>query len=133
MEQQKEMTTRQYAQKSIFDLEAIFERSRNNASELERLLNELTFRNTAKARTLTTKIEQALTALSGRSVVSMSGSSPSTRHHDSASIQSSQDVPHNAPADVEQLQPKTIPDAAMRQQFDKDQIDLGPLPFFSIK
>lgn len=43
------MTTRQYAQKSIFVLEAIFERSCNNSSELEELLNELTFRNTAKA------------------------------------------------------------------------------------
>lgn len=43
------MTTRQYAQKSIFVLDAIFERSCNNASELEQLLNELTFRNTAKA------------------------------------------------------------------------------------
>lgn len=43
------MTTRQYAQKSIFDLEVIFELSRNNVNELERLLNELTFRNTARA------------------------------------------------------------------------------------
>lgn len=74
------MTTRQYAQKSIFDLEEIFERSRNNASELERLLNELTFRNTAKARTLRTKIEQARTVLSGHCVISMSDSSPSARH-----------------------------------------------------
>ena len=49
------MTTRQYAQKSIFDLEAIFEQSRNNVSELEQLLSELTFRNTARARTLTSK------------------------------------------------------------------------------
>src|SRR5690606_20711362 len=68
------MTARPYARKSIFDLEAIFERSHSNVGELERLLNELTFRNTAKARILTTKIEQALTALSGRSVVSMPNS-----------------------------------------------------------
>ncbi|WP_313681881.1 AAA domain-containing protein [Pantoea sp.] len=125
------MTTRQYAQKSIFDLEVIFERSRNNASELERLLNELTFRNTAKARTLTTKIEQALTALSGRSVVSMSGSSPSARHPGSASRQSSQVVPRDAPATVVQLRPKAIPDPVMQQQFGSDKIDPGPLPSFS--
>jgi len=125
------MTTRQYAQKSIFDLEAIFERSRNNASELERLLNELTFRNTAKARTLTTKIEQALTALSGRSMVSMSGSSPSARHPDSPSTQSYQVVPRDAPAAVLQLQPKTSPDSAMRQPFGNDKIDLDPLQSFS--
>lgn len=125
------MTTRQYAQKSIFDLEAIFERSRNNASELEGLLNELTFRNTAKARTLTTKIEQALAAISCRSVVSMSGSSPSARHPGSASTQSSQVVPPDAPATIVQLRPKATPDPVILQQFGNDQIDLGPLPSFS--
>ena len=125
------MTTRQYAQKSIFDLEAIFEQSRNNASELEGLLNELTFRNTAKARTLTTKVEQALTALSGRSVVSISGSSPSERHPGSASTQSSQIVPREAPATVVQLRQKATRDPVMLQQFGNDQIDLGPLPSFS--
>ncbi|HAV8850951.1 TPA: DNA helicase, partial [Escherichia coli] len=54
------MMTRQYAQKSIFDLEAIFERSHNNIRELEKLLNELSFRNTSRAQALTTKIKQAL-------------------------------------------------------------------------
>lgn len=125
------MKTRQYAQKSIFDLETIFEQSRNNVSELEQLLSELTFRNTARARTLTSKIEQSLNALSDRSEVAMSASSPSTCNPGSASIQFSQAVPHNAPAAVEQLQPKAIPDTAKRQQFDKGQIDLGPLSFFS--
>ncbi|HBC7422452.1 AAA domain-containing protein [Serratia bockelmannii] len=125
------MTTRQYAQKSIFDLEAIFERSRNNASELEVLLNELTFRNTAKARTLTTKIEQAQTALSGRCVVSMSGSSPSARHPGSASTQSSQVSSRDAPATVVQQRPKANPAPIVQQQFGEDQIDLGPLPSFS--
>jgi len=125
------MTTRQYAQKSIFDLEAIFERSRNNASELEVLLNELTFRNTAKARTLTTKIEQARTALSGRCVVSMSGSSPSARHPGSASTQSSQVSSRDAPATVVQQRPKANPAPIVQQQFGEDQSDLGPLPSFS--
>ncbi|WP_261396232.1 AAA domain-containing protein [Serratia marcescens] len=125
------MTTRQYAQKSIFDLEAIFERSRNNASELEVLLNELTFRNTAKARTLTTKIEQARTALSGHCVVSMSGSSPSARHPGSTSTQSSQVSSRDAPATVVQQRPKANPAPIVQQQFGEDQIDLGPLPSFS--
>ncbi|MDI9108165.1 DNA helicase [Serratia marcescens] len=125
------MTTRQYAQKSIFDLEAIFERSRNNASELEVLLNELTFRNTAKARTLTTKIEQARTALSGRCVVSMSGSSPSARHPGSASTQSSQVSSRDAPATVVQQRPKANPAPIVQQQFGEDESDLGPLPSFS--
>ncbi|WP_273830518.1 DEAD/DEAH box helicase [Serratia bockelmannii] len=125
------MTTRRYAQKSIFDLEAIFERSRNNASELEVLLNELTFRNTAKARMLTTKIEQARTALNGRCVVSMSGSSPSARHPGSASTQSSQVSSRDAPAPVVQQRPKANPAPIVQQQFGEDQIDLGPLPSFS--
>ncbi|WP_161130192.1 AAA domain-containing protein [Dickeya fangzhongdai] len=125
------MTTRQYAQKSIFDLEAIFEQSRNNASELERLLNELTFRNTAKARTLATKIEQALNALSDHSVISMLCSNPSAHHPSSASTQSSQVAPCDAPATAVQLGPKTTPDPVMRQPFGNDQIDLGPLPSFS--
>ncbi|WP_273974804.1 hypothetical protein, partial [Serratia ureilytica] len=109
------MTTRRYAQKSIFDLEAIFERSRNNASELEVLLNELTFRNTAKARMLTTKIEQARTALNGRCVVSMSGSSPSARHPGSASTQSSQVSSRDAPATVVQKRPKANPAPIVQQ------------------
>ncbi|HBR4820185.1 TPA: DNA helicase [Klebsiella pneumoniae] len=125
------MTTRQYAQKSIFDLEEIFERSRNNASELERLLNELTFRNTAKARTLRTKIEQARTVLSGHCVISMSDSSPSARHPGSSSTQSSQVPPRDVPAAVVQQQPKANPAPVMQQQFGEDQIDLGPLPSFS--
>ncbi|QHI84618.1 MULTISPECIES: DEAD/DEAH box helicase [Citrobacter] len=125
------MTTRQYAQKSIFDLEEIFERSRNNASELERLLNELTFRNTAKARTLRTKIEQARTVLSGHCVISMSDSSPSARHPGSSSTQSSQVPPRDVPAAVVQQQPKANPVPVMQQQFGEDQIDLGPLPSFS--
>ena len=122
---------RQYAQKSIFDLEAIFERSRNNASELECLLNELAFRNTSKSRTLTTKIEQTLTALSSRRVASMPGSSPSASHLGSAPTQSPQVVPSDAPATVVQLRTKATPDPLMQQQFGKDQIDLGPLPSFS--
>ncbi|WP_348773184.1 AAA domain-containing protein [Franconibacter sp. IITDAS19] len=125
------MMKRQYAQKSIFDLEAIFERSRNNASELECLLNELAFRNTSKSRTLTTKIEQTLTALSSRRVASMPGSSPSASHLGSAPTQSPQVVPSDAPATVVQLRTKATPDPLMQQQFGKDQIDLGPLPSFS--
>ncbi len=41
---------RVFAKNQFFELEAIFERSHNNASELERLLNELAFRNTALRR-----------------------------------------------------------------------------------
>lgn len=37
------MARRPYVSKSIFDLEVIFERSRNNADELGRLSAELTF------------------------------------------------------------------------------------------
>ncbi|BEO21147.1 hypothetical protein SMQC19_44940 [Serratia marcescens] len=80
---------------------------------------------------LTTKIEQARTALSGRCVVSMSGSSPSARHPGSASTQSSQVSSRDTPATVLQQRPKANPAPIMQQQFGEDQIDLGPLPSFS--
>ncbi|MCB8880990.1 hypothetical protein ACELLULO517_12160 [Acidisoma cellulosilytica] len=57
------MAIRPYAQKSVFDLEVIFERSRNDASELGQLSKELAFRNTIKARSLATKVGEALTKL----------------------------------------------------------------------
>ncbi|HEQ1857596.1 TPA: DNA helicase [Providencia alcalifaciens] len=122
------MTTREYFQKSIVDLEAIFERSHNNASELERLLNELTFRNTAKARMLTTKVEQALTTVNDRSLVSMPSSTPSELHPDSAFTQSSEVVAHNTPEMTVQLKREPTPDTDIGQQFDNDQIDLGSFP-----
>ncbi|MEY1161873.1 DEAD/DEAH box helicase [Providencia manganoxydans] len=125
------MTTREYFQKSIVDLEAIFERSHNNASELERLLNELTFRNTAKARMLTTKVEQALTAVNDRILVSMPSSTPSELHPDSAFTQSSEVVAHNTPETTVQLKPEPTPDTVIGQQFGNEQIDLGSFPSFT--
>ncbi len=65
------MAVRPYAQKSVFDLEAIFERSRDNASELERLSTELTFRTTGKARSLATKVGQSLDVLNNTRIVSL--------------------------------------------------------------
>ncbi len=125
------MAARPYAQKSVFDLEAIFEQSRNNASELERLSNELTFRNTAKARTLSAKVEQALTSLRSSISVSVLGSDSSTRFHGPVAAQSSPAVSRDAPATVVQLRPTATPNPVTRQQFGSDQIDLGPLPSFS--
>ncbi|WP_273838132.1 DEAD/DEAH box helicase [Providencia rettgeri] len=122
------MTTREYLQKSIFELEAIFERSHNNASELERLLNELTFRNTTKARTLTTKVEQALNAVNDCSVVSTSDSIAPAFHSDSAFTQSSEVVVHNTPETTVQPKPEPTPDTVIGQQFSNEQIDLGSFP-----
>jgi len=125
------MAARPYAKKSVFDLEAIFEQSRNNASELEQLSNELTFRNTAKARTLAAKVEQALKSLRSRIGVSMSGPGSSTRFPGPVATQSSPVLPRDAPATVVQLRPTATPNPFTRQQFGNDQIDLGPLPSFS--
>ncbi|EMA4784146.1 hypothetical protein U3C50_003936 [Providencia rettgeri] len=125
------MTTREYLQKSIFELEAIFERSHNNASELERLLNELTFRNTAKARTLTTKVEQVLNAINDCSVVSTPDSIPPAFHSNSAFTQSSEVVAHNTPETTVQPKPETTPDTVIGQQFGNEQIDLGSFPSFT--
>lgn len=118
------MTTREYLQKSIFELEAIFERSHNNASELERLLNELAFRNTAKARMLTTKVEQALTAVNDCSLVSMPSSTPSELNPNSVFTQSSEVVAHNTPEMTVQLKHKPTPDT-------DQQIELGSFPSFT--
>lgn len=118
------MTTREYLQKSIFELEAIFERSHNNASELERLLNELAFRNTAKARMLTTKVEQALTTVNDCSLVSMPSSTPSELNPNSVFTQSSEVVAHNTPEMTVQLKHKPTPDT-------DQQIELGSFPSFT--
>lgn len=125
------MAARPYAQKSIFDLEAIFEQSRNNASELAQLSNELTFRGTAKARTLATEIEKALAELSDRGAVSMPVSNTLAHHSGSAREPFSTVVPRDAPATIAQPRPKATSHPITRRQFDDDQVDLDPLPSFS--
>ncbi|WP_413208492.1 hypothetical protein [Rhodospirillum sp. A1_3_36] len=70
------MVVRPYAQKSIFDLETVFARSRNNANELDRLSHELSFRKTSKARTLAAKVDQSLVELAKNKHVSTSISNP---------------------------------------------------------
>lgn len=70
-------------------------------------------------------------------MVSMSGSSPSTRYPGPVSTQYSPVAPRDVPATAmqpqpqPQPQPKATPNPVMRQQFGNDQIDLGPLPSFS--
>lgn len=123
------MSARPYARKSVFDLEEIFERSCNDANELDQLSNELTFRNTAKARALTTKIDKALAGLACRRIVSVSTSSTSARC--SKSTPPSVVVPSDAPAMVIQLPPEPTSAPVTRQQLGNDQSDLGSLPSFS--
>lgn len=125
------MAMRPYAQKSVFDLEAIFERARNDPDELGRLSDELTFRSTAKARSLATKVEGALAELTSRKVVSLSALDVSER--DSAVVPmtstTSTRAPNDAPAEVVPMRFK--PTDTARQQDVDDRIDLGPLPSFS--
>lgn len=123
------MVMRPHAQKSVFDLEAIFERSRDNANELERLSSELAFRKTAKARALATKVENALVELASLKVVPISVGA--LAHHSSSVLMPSAKVPSAASAKVVQLRPTPTSDAITQQQFGDDQIDLGPLPSFS--
>ncbi|KHJ53113.1 DNA helicase [Aureimonas altamirensis] len=125
------MAERPYAQKSVFDLEAIYERSRNDANELNRLSNELTFRNTAKARSLAMKVDEALDELANHRVVPLSASGASARPSGPAPTTSSAVVPHDAPPRVVPLRPKPTLGPITRQQVGDDQIDLGPLPSFS--
>ncbi|MBP2238270.1 hypothetical protein J2Z31_004797 [Sinorhizobium kostiense] len=125
------MATRPYAQKSVFDLEAIFERSRNDANELDRLSHELTFRNTAKARSLATKIKEVLTELASHRVVPLSASGASTRASAPALTKSSAVAPSDAPTRVVPLGREPTSDSNTRHQISEDRIDLGLLPSFS--
>jgi len=125
------MVARPYTQKSVFDLEAIFARSHNDASELDRLSNELTFRKTAKARTLAEKVDKALADLARHEGVSMSVSSALTRHSGSAPTTPHIVAPSDALAEGKPLSPKPATAPITQQRDSGDQIDLGPLPSFS--
>ncbi|MEX9760137.1 hypothetical protein AB7X73_14425, partial [Providencia rettgeri] len=61
---------------------------------------------------LTTKVEQALTAVNDRILVSMPSSTPSELHPDSAFTQSSEVVAHNTPETTVQLKPEPTPDCS---------------------
>ncbi len=123
------MATRPYSQKSIFDLEAIFERSANDANELGRLSNELTFRNTTKARSLAVKIHEALAALASQKVVPISSSGAAAirtqpRPTSSANPPSKPGEPaFKVVSAIPKASPKPIEPAS-------EQIDLGPLSIF---
>lgn len=73
------MVTRPYSQKSVFDLQVIFERAVDDPNELGRLAHELTFRNTAKARSLALKVDEAIQILARAHVVPLVSGSSSTR------------------------------------------------------
>lgn len=123
------MEPRPYVQKSVFDLEAIFEVSRNDATGLNRLSNELTFRNTAKARSLATKVNAALTELASVRVPTLSASGELARASGPMPTESSTVVPNDALSRVVPMRPK--PASASWQQSDENHIDLNPQPPFS--
>lgn len=119
------MAARPYIQKSVFDLEAIFDQSRNNANELDRLASELTFRNTAKARALAAKINVTLAELARLKVVHLSASGAS------AVVSTPARVKADTPVKVLPLRSKITPVPITQQQMVDDQIDLDPLLPFS--
>lgn len=124
------MARRRYANKSIFDLEAIFDRSRNDVDELGRLSAELTFRTTAKARSLAGRIEKAVAELARQRVVPMAVSGVSTRPSHPAPTPSSTVTPAEGLAKVVPLRPEPSKAALPRQPSDEP-LDLGPLPSFT--
>lgn len=125
------MARRPHANKSVFDLEAIFERSRNDADELGRLSAELTFRNTARARSLVGKVEKAVAELARQRVVALAASGASTHPSHPAPTPSSTVTPAEGPAKVVPLRPKAADDARRQQQLGDEPLDLGLLPAFT--
>ncbi|WP_430436944.1 AAA domain-containing protein [Oceanibaculum nanhaiense] len=123
------MARRPYSQKSIFDLQAIFERSANDANELDRLSNELTFRNTAKARSLALRVDEALAVLASQKVVPISSSgAAATWTSPRPSLSASPPSKPSGPAlKVVSETPKTSPKPI---EPESEPIDLGPLPAF---
>lgn len=125
------MARRPYVSKSIFDLEVIFERSRNNADELGRLSAELTFRNTARARSLAGKVEKAVAEVARHRVVALAASGASTHSSHPAPTPASTVTPGERPAKVVPLRLKAADAALGRQQLGDESLDLGPLPSFT--
>lgn len=123
------MATRPYSQKSIFDLEATFERSANDANELGRLSNELTFRNSAKARSLAVKIDDALAILASQKVVP-SSSSGTTGIWTPSRPTSSANQLSNPSRPALKVMPEISRPASKPIEPASEQIDLGPLPIF---
>ncbi|RWR25674.1 DNA helicase [Sinirhodobacter populi] len=124
------MTKRPYAQKSVFDLETIFEQSLDDANELDRLSNELTFRNTAKARALAGKVEKAVAELAHQRVVLLAASGPSPHSSPLVPTTSSATTPYDKPAKVVPLHSQPAFAPPEQQHLRDDHFDLGPLPSF---
>lgn len=129
------MAPRPYSQKSIFDLQAIFERSREDANELGRLANELTFRNTAKGRTLAMKVAEALQAQAKPPAITISAGGAPSREAARSSMSSPNSISsHASTPETETVVPihraPLPPRPALGSANDAD-VDLGPLPTFT--
>lgn len=120
------MTARPYTQKSVFDLEAIFDQSRNDANELDRLASELAFRNTAKARALAAKVNETLVELTGHKIVPLSASGPSALASTSTPERPSLAALGDKPTKVQTLSSKITSRHATQQQVGDNQLDLDP-------
>jgi len=123
------MATRPYSTKTIFDLEAIFELSANDANELGRLSHELSFRNTKKARSLAVRIDETFAVLAHQKVVPISSSSAAA--HRTPLRPTSSATPPSKPSGPALRVVSKIPKGSPKPiEPASEQIDLGPLPIF---
>lgn len=127
----KIMTKRPYAQKSIFELEAIFARSCHDATELRLLSNELTFRNTAKARGLASKVEKAAAELADQRVVPMTASGATAHPVRPVATPPPATVPPAQPAKVVSLHSKPAFAPVGRRHLIGEDLNLGSFPSFA--
>lgn len=133
------MAVRPYSQKTIFDLQAIFDRSQAEANELGRIAHELTFRSVPKARALALKVDEALATLAQANVVPMAAVASSTREPTRPvappHILVSPHAPVSKPATVVPIRrdvPPPPPPSAPNSGLDVSDVDLGPLPTFKL-
>lgn len=125
------MTKRPYTQKSVSDLEAVFQRSQHDAHELHRLSHELTFRNTARARALAKNIEEAMAELARQKVTPLKVVASSEHPVRLSPTTFSAAAPRDEPARLASLRPKPPFSSSEEQRFSGGHPDLGPLPSFS--
>lgn len=121
------MRERPYSQKLIGELTALFEQSGTDAGELDRLSYELQFRNTAKARALETRVNDAMANLARQKVPAKVGA---TERRSTSPLAATVSPHRYASRALSETSPTV---QAVSSECDDPSggfLDLGPLPVF---
>lgn len=124
------MAKRPYVGKTVFELEAIFDRSSEDVKELKLLSRELAERKVPRARALAIKVNKALTVHTSHKVISMAASNAPALYSSQDTTKNSVVVPGDAPTSVVPQGLHTAR-APIKPQVNNTQINLEPLPSFS--